>query len=151
MSLPSFLAHAVKLEYEAEKIYRETAELITRMDPSHAGEFFKEMAGYAKQHLDSIMHRAGITDITELPQVGYIWGTDPVPESIAPPPAADSGIDLDDAMALALDAERRAAAFYAEVATTSLDPIVKVLANTFAAEEREHVLALERFMGAKPY
>ncbi len=151
MSLQSFLAHAIKLEHEAETIYRKSAEIINAIEMPDSAAFFLEMAGYAKRHLEEIMRRAGLTEMPELPPLAYVWGNNPAPETITPAPTAGSCLNLDEAMALALSAERRAEAFYAEVAATSPAAEVRALAEAFAAEEREHVLALERFMGSKPY
>lgn len=59
-------------------------------------------------------------------------------------------LDLEGAIGLALAAERRGVSFYAAIGQTASDPQVKLLAEEIAGEEREHVLALERFMAWKP-
>jgi rubrerythrin len=151
MNLDTFLAHAVKLEHEAAVIYAKSAEVVTAAENQDAAAFFSEMAGYANVHLSDVMARAGYNDVSELPQVSYQWGNNSAPESMNPIPASGEIIDLDSAMSRALDAERRAVVFYEEAAQSSLDPKVRALALEFATEERGHVLALERFMGLKPY
>lgn len=151
MNLATFLAHAVRLESEAECIYRQSAEALDPAQYADAVAFFGEMAGYARQHLEETMSRAGMNDLTSLPAAGYVWDGAAAPESVELPSTGDAVLDLDRAMSLALAAERRAAAFYAQVADAAGEPAVTALAETFAAEERAHVLALERFMGDKPY
>lgn len=151
MNLASFLAHAAKLEYEAERTYLKLTEMIDSLEHKDAVAFFHEMAGYAAQHCQEVMTLAGIADISELPQSGYSWPTGAPPESVSPLPVIGETIDLDRAMEMALTAERGAVQFYEQAASSSSDPEVKTLAEAFAVEERGHVLALERFMGCKPY
>ncbi len=151
MDLCTFLAHAVKLEHEAAIIYTKSAEVVSAAKNQDAAAFFCEMAGYANSHLKDVMTRAGYKDISDLPEMSYQWGNRSAPETLSPIPSSDDIIDLDSAMTMALDAERRAVEFYAGVAASSPDPRIRTLALEFATEERGHVLALERFMGLKPY
>jgi rubrerythrin len=151
MNLSAFIAHAVKLEREAAAIYRKSSEMIDPIKNRDEVAFFQEMAGYAQQHLQEVMKRAGVSEDFLLPAEGYLWGRAPSPEAITPLPTATDLLDLDGAMALALDAECRAVDFYAGVVKTATEAEVLQLAECFVAEERQHVLALERFMGLKPY
>lgn len=151
MNLDTFLAHAVKLENEAAVTYAKSVEVVTAAQNQDAAAFFREMAGYANLHLNDVMRQAGYKDVSDLPQIVYRWGNQAAPETLSPLPVSGEIIDLDSAMTRALDAERRAVVFYEETAQSSADPRVRALALEFAAEEREHVLALERFMGSKPY
>jgi len=52
---------------------------------------------------------------------------------------------------LALVAKRNAAEWYEAIAEAATDRDVRTLAVEFALEERLHVLALERFLGRRPY
>ena len=131
-------------------MYQKTSLALDQAGNHDVAAFFRKMAGYAKHHLHEVMNRAGIADISELPKLGYLWGIGSTPESIDLPQSAANIIDLDKAMALALRAERLAVVFYSEVAKSSSDPEVRRLAEEFAAEERDHVLALECFIGDKP-
>lgn len=151
MNLDTFLAHAVKLEHEATMIYAKSAELAAAADNQDGAAFFREMKQYAEMHLHDVMARAGFKDVSELPQMAYEWGNSSAPESLNSTPASGEIVSLDSAMAMALDAENRAVEFYDGAAQSSPDPKVKALGLEFAAEERGHVLALERFMGLKPY
>lgn len=151
MTLDSFLAHAIKLEYEAETVYRRSAEIIDAEQNAHAVAFFREMAGYAQLHAEDVRRRAGRAGIASLPETAFVWDKGAAPESIAPAPVLGDIIDLDSAMKMALAAEQRSANFYASVAGSAADPEVRRLAEEFASEERAHVLAIEQFMGLKPY
>ena len=97
------------------------------------------------------MQRAGMTEVSALPESGYVWGSGAGPESLSPLPVAGDVVDLDSAMINALKAESGAVAFYEHIAQSSSEAEVRMLAGTFAVEERAHVLALERFLGRKPY
>jgi rubrerythrin len=55
-------------------------------------------------------------------------------------------MDLDYAMQLSLDSEQRGFEFYDEIARTTEDPEIRMMAVEFAAEEAEHVAELKRWM-----
>jgi len=150
MDRTSFLAHAIQLEDEAERIYRRSAEVIDPAVNPEAAAFFREMAGYANHHLAEIMELAGIKDIAGVAPASP-YGEGGAPEALSPAPVSGDVIDLDSAMAMALAAERRAATFYEAIAAAAKDSQVAELAARFAEEEGGHVLALERFQGLKPY
>jgi len=150
MDLDTFLAHAVKLEHEAVETYERFAARATNV-PEDTAVFLKEMAHYARLHLGEILDHAGCRHADELPPRAYLWGDQAGPEALTALLSSGDAIDLDRAMTLAHEAERRAAHFYEGAAEASADPRVNALAREFAAEEHRHVLALERFMGLKPY
>jgi rubrerythrin len=55
-------------------------------------------------------------------------------------------MDLDYAMQLSLESEQRGFDFYDEIARTTEDPEIRVMAVEFAAEEAEHVAELKRWI-----
>lgn len=146
MNLATFLAHAVKLEWEAQKHYQNLAEVMQELHSHEVAAFFHEMVGFSTRHFHEAMQRAGFSDISELPDIDYQW-----PAEMAPEVLSGNIVDLDRAMQLSLEAERRGADFYAGIAARSTDPEVRHIASTFAAEEREHEQALLRFIGVQPY
>ncbi len=149
MDLPTFLAHAVRLELDAEQAYLQLIELMQERGNRDATEFFREMAGYSRLHRETAMRRAGFNDLAEIPELIAAW---PASQSESPNlKDAEGPLDLDDATYLALAAEQRGVSFYTSVAQAASDPQTRQLAEEFAAEERGHVLALERFLGLKPY
>ena len=150
MDLDTFLAHAVKLEHEAVETYERFAARATDL-PEDTAAFLKEMARFARLHLEEILECAGCRHVNELPPRTYLWGDWAGPEALTALLNSEEAIDLEQAMTLAHEAERRAALFYESTAEASADPRVNALAREFAAEEQRHVLALERFMGLKPY
>lgn len=146
MNLATFLAHAVKLEWEALKHYRNLAEAMQGLGSQEVAAFFRQMAEISSSHYQEALCRAGFADISDLPDLDYQWPAGRVPEVV------DGNIlDLETAMQLSLQAEQRGIDFYAGVAAAVADPEVRRIAAAFAAEEREHELALLRFIGELPY
>lgn len=148
MGLRHFLLQAARLERDAELVYRRSTVLAHLQGKSDAAAFFAEMAEYSRRHLEDALTRAGVADPADLPPPEIPAGSSPE--------AIDTGrldaiTELDEAMALALEAERRGLAFYQAEARGSSDAGTREIAATFADEERDHVLALERFLGLKPY
>lgn len=150
MNLDTFFVHAVRLEHESVATYGRLASLAGGMPPDVTA-FLEEMAYFARLHLDEILGHAGRRGVDDLPASGYQWGKRPGPETLVVRWASGKIPDLGRVMRLAHDAERRAARFYASVATAAEDDRVARLASHCAREEHQHMLTLERFMGLKPY
>ena len=150
MDIQIFLAHAVKLEFETEEAYLKLLDIMAAQGNRDVAEFFREMADFSRLHGEAAKVRAGFDDSTDIHGIIDSWSgsrTNEIPNlnDFASP------LDLDGAMSLALANERRGVSFYQEVATTTPDTETRLLAEEFAAEERGHVLALERFFGLEPY
>lgn len=149
MDVCTFLAHAVKLELETEEAYLKLVELMKVLRNHDAAEFFGEMAGFCSLHRDTAMRRAGFDDSTDIHSIVASW-----PGSNTEKPNlkdSEGPFDLDGVMSLAHAAEMCAVVFYEEIARTTADLQIRLHAEEFAAEERGHVLAIERFFGRKPY
>ncbi|MDX8400678.1 MAG: hypothetical protein R8K20_10595 [Gallionellaceae bacterium] len=149
MELNIFLAHAVTLEQETEEAYLELVELMVAKGHSEAAHFFREMAAYCGLHRIEAMKRAGFNEFTEIHRLisfsqGYNFELPDVGD-------AKGVLDLDGAMTVALAAEKRGAFFYEEVAKKAINPQTRCHAEEFAAEERGHVLKIERFFGIQAY
>ncbi len=150
MDVHIFLAHTVKLEFETEEAYLKLEDLMTKQGNRDVAEFFGEMAGFSRLHGQSAMQRAGFDDSTDIHGIIDSWSGNDTSE-IPDMQNFSSPVDLDGAMALALETERHGVTFYEDVARTTSDSETRLLAEEFAEEERGHVLALERFFGLKPY
>ena len=141
-----FLAHAVELEREAARRYEELAESIRAYGDAEVEKFFRKMAAFSRKHLALAMERGGFRHLPALTDEAYLW-----PDGISPEQfdwiGVDAMIDVNSALDLALDGERRGHAFYADIASTTADPEVRVMAEEFAAEEAEHVAELEKWIG----
>ena len=150
MEIRIFLAHAVHLEFETEVAYLKLVDLMTAQGNDDVAVFFREMAGFSRLHRDDAMRRAGFDDSTDIRGIIDSWSGSDTAET---PNLQDfdRSLDLDGAMTLALATERHGVSFYEEVARTTTNAQTRLLAEEFAAEERGHVLALERFFGLEPY
>ncbi|GBL45186.1 observed by proteomics Citation: proteomics from VerBerkmoes et al. (2003) unpublished [Sulfuriferula multivorans] len=141
-----FLAHAVELEREAARRYEELADSMRTDGNAAVEKFFRKMAVFSRKHLALAMERGGFRQLPVLAAEGYSW-----PDGISPEQfdwiGVDCMIDVNNALDLALDGERRGHAFYADIASTTGDPEVRMMAQEFAAEEAEHVAELEKWIG----
>jgi rubrerythrin len=137
-----FLAHAVELEREAARRYEELAESMTNAE---AGKFFQKMAAFSRKHLALAVERGGFRQLPALAVEEYIW-----PDGVSPEQfdwiGVDTMMDVNSALELALDGERRGHAFYAGVVAVTHDPEVKAMAREFADEEAEHVAELGKWI-----
>jgi len=143
-----FLAAAIRLERDSALRYDELADAITGHGQAEVVTFFRQQALYSRRHLQQAENRIGKRDAWDGVEAekaaapgafAFPGGDSPEAAAIW---AADAHLSVDDAMALALDAEEKGRAYYAKVAETTQDPEVRTLADTFAEEEAEHVRAL---------
>ena len=146
-TLPEFLAHAIALEHEAAERYLELADMMEahRNDPVSA--LFRDMVGYSRMHHDSIVERARSVQLPTLRSWQFRWRQ---PPEAGGDEAFDSTLDAYSALRYARENEARALDYYASVGQQSSDPEVKRLAGEFAAEETEHVEALEDWLARTP-
>jgi len=142
-----FLAHAVRLEREAARRYEELAAAMQTHGNRELTQFFVRMAHYSRLHLQEATARSGFRELPPLAEGDYQW-----PDGIAPETMDWAGVDalMDPrtALQLALDSERRGLAYYESIAVISPDRELRALAATFAAEEAQHVAALEKLLAA---
>ena len=151
MDLDTFFAHAIKLEQDAVETYEKLTSLLAEDVTRDLGAFFQEMTHYARLHLSEVRGYANFQAFPDTSHHPYFWGNQAGPESIIIPAEGLKALGLEQAIALAHDAESRAAAFYERAAQVTPDLRVTALACQFAAEEHGHMLALDRFLGIKPY
>lgn len=144
-----FLAHAITLEREAARRYEELAAAMGTEGNAELRRFFTEMAGYSRKHLAEAVARGGFREVPELAPGEFQW-PDGVSPEVADWVGVDASLDARGALKLALDSECRCQAWYAAVAATTPDAELKALAQEFAAEEAEHMVALEKRLTALP-
>lgn len=144
-----FLAHAIALEREAARRYEELAAAMGTEGNAELRRFFTEMAGYSRKHLAEAVARGGFREVPALAPDEFQW-PDGVSPEVADWVGVDASLDARGALKLALDSEHRCHAWYAAVAVTTPDAELKALALEFAAEEAEHMVALEKRLHALP-
>lgn len=142
-TLPEFLAHAIALEREAAERYLELADMMEAHRNDTVARLFRDMVRYSRLHHDSIVERAGTTVLPKLGAWEYKWRE---PPEAGGDEAFDYTLNAYDALRYARENEVRAMDYYAGAGQSSSDPEVKRLAAEFAAEETEHVEAIEDWL-----
>jgi rubrerythrin len=139
---------AMAIEREAAERY---AELAARMDKD--GNFpvaalFRMLAMLEAKHLEELERRTVGMDLPPL-DADYSWCDSEAPETVGRQLVA-RGITQQRALAIALQAEKRARAFFEQAARVVQDPEVRALAHEMAAEEAGHELLLQRMLMRMP-
>lgn len=141
----NFLMHAIRLESAAAQRSDELADAMQTWGNRDVEAFFRRMAEYSRSHLLDALARAGLRQVSELPAEGYDW-----PDGVDPESADWWGVDglmgIEQAIENALEGERRGLAYYEGIAAGTSNPRLRLLAEEFAAEEREHVAEMERVL-----
>jgi rubrerythrin len=142
-ALPQFLAHAIALEREAAERYLELADMMEAHRNDAVSALFRDMVRYSRLHHDSIVARAVGTALPSIGPWDYLWR---YPPEAGGDEAFDPALKAYDALRYARVNEERAMQYYSEVGLGSSDPEVRRLAAEFAAEETEHVQALDDWL-----
>lgn len=146
-TLAEFLAHAIALEQEAAERYAELADMMEAHNNLETAAVFRDMARFSTMHGDEIKQRARALELPKLLSWQYRWKT---------PPEVGDDNDIHylmtpyHALRYARDNEIRGMEYYSSAATGSDDAEVKRLGADFAAEEREHVEALDKWIAKTP-
>ncbi|CAO3413722.1 ferritin-like domain-containing protein [Azospirillum doebereinerae] len=144
-----FLAHACVLEEDAANRFSDLSEAMKTYGNQEVAAFFGQMAKFSRLHLADARARSGFRTLPDLKPEEFQW-----PDGESPESASMEGshylMTVEYALELALDSEKRGQAFYAEVAKTTTDSEVRMMAEEFAAEEAEHVAQLEVWVARHP-
>jgi len=131
-SAAQLYAHAIAMERESVRQYRELAARMRDLGHEALAELLASFAQFESEHLRALERRtAGL----ELPPVQ---------------PATLLSLDVAGALAprqvlaAVLAAERRAHAFFETIVITAADPALRNLARELALEEAEHIAVIER-------
>ena len=146
-TLPEFLAHAIALEHEAAERYLELADMMEAHRNDDVSALFRDMVRFSRMHHDSIVERARGVALPTLRSWQYRWTH---PPEAGGEEAFDYTLDAYSALTYARENEARALDYYSTVGQQSSEPEVKRLAAEFAAEETEHVEALDDWLARTP-
>jgi len=146
-ALPEFLAHAVALEQEAAERYLELADMMEAHRNDAVSAVFRSMTRFSQMHRDSIAIRVGSIKLPQLKSWEYRWRS---PPEVGGEEGFDYLIEPYNALKYARANELRAMQYYREVAAQATDAEVRRLAGEFAAEESEHVAALDKWIEITP-
>jgi len=141
-SAAELYVHAMAIEREAAARYGEFATRMADQGNEELARVFGRLAAFESEHLKALQRR---TDGVALPRLAadYRWLDAGAPETAA----HDLIFRLmtpRQALAIALQAEKRARAFFQHVQREAGDPALRALAKEMAAEEAEHMGLLER-------
>ncbi|HXM80578.1 MAG TPA: ferritin family protein [Burkholderiales bacterium] len=148
-STQELYAHAIAIEREAAERYGELAGRMADEGRDELATVFDMLARMEAEHLEALERR---TDDTALPAIApaqYQWLDAGAPETAARE-LIFRLMTPRQALAIALEAERRAQAFFERVFSTADDPALRALAREMAAEEQEHVALIERLLERTP-
>jgi rubrerythrin len=144
-TVEEFLAHAIRLEEEAATRLGDLSHAMKIYGNDDSAAFFGKLAYFSRLHLAQARARAGYHDIPEIAPDQFEWPEGESPEATSME-ASHYLMDLAYAMELSLESEQRGFDFYDEIARTTEDPEIRVMAVEFAAEEAEHVAELKRWI-----
>ena len=142
-------AHAIAIEREAAERYSELAERMDDEGRDELARVFGELARLEAEHLDTLERRTAGLALPEIPADRYRWLEHGAPET-APHDLVFRLMTPRQALAIALDAELRAQAFFEHVCVSAPDPALRALAREMAAEERSHVDLVSRMFESTP-
>ena len=135
-------AHAIAIETEAAERYSDLGDAMAEQGQHSVAVLFFMLSSFEARHLRELTRR---TAGRVLPKVKaeYSWR-----EGEAPDPvnfdACVGQITPQRALLMALDAEKRAKAFFEHAARVTKDPATRALAREMAEEEAEHMILVQR-------
>ena len=149
MNPPALYAHAIAIEREAVERYSEFAERMDDLGNQAAAEIFALLARLETEHLEALLaHSAGMT-LPALDDREYRWLDGPAPETAARE-LVFRLMTPRHALEIALQGEKRAAAFFESVIMTADDAMLRALAREMAGDEGDHIAMLEKLLERTP-
>jgi rubrerythrin len=149
MDALTLYAHAIAVEREAVAQYSEFAERMADLGNEAAAEVFATLARMEAEHLEALLARTEGVALPALAGHEYRWLEGAAPETAARE-LVFRLMTPRHALAIALQGEKRAAAFFESVIVTADDPMLRALAREMAADEGDHILMLEKLLEATP-
>jgi rubrerythrin len=148
-SAPELYAHAIAIEREAQARYGELAQHMSDLGNEAVATAFGKLAAMEAEHLRTLLARTDHVPLPELQADEYRWLDAGAPETAARE-LVFRLMTPHLALEIALDAEKRAQAFFEYLYRTAKDPALHALAQEMAMEEKEHVEAVERLLAGTP-
>jgi rubrerythrin len=146
-TLEEFMAQALAMEREAAQRYGEMADAMETHNNREVAQLFRTMAGYEAKHAETIMAEMNWQEAPGVPPGA--WPAMESPEMI-PSDAVHYLMHPWHALELALAAEQRAEAFFAELARAATNASIRGAAIALREEEAEHVALVKRWMAKVP-
>jgi rubrerythrin len=146
-NLDDLMGQALAIERAAAERYAEFADAMETHNNREVAQLFRTMAQYEAKHAEQIMAEMGWVEIPAMP--AGAWSSMEPPESVA---FEDVHYLMQPwhALQLALAAEQRAEAFFAELVSVAKDGPVRAAALQLQQEEREHVELVKSWIAKVP-
>ena len=138
-------AHAIAIEREAADTYAEFAQRMDDFGNEDVAKLFRTLAVFEAEHLDTLEARTMGVTVPKIEPGAYAWLDAGAPETSARE-LVYRLLTPRQALAIALEAERRAHKFFTDVRATADDPGLRALAQEMAAEEQGHIAMVEQAM-----
>lgn len=148
-TLADVMAQALAMEREAVQRYNALADVMEVHHNRDVGALFRKMAQIEAKHAEQIMAEMGWTDSADEPVAALSPFAGDGPESV-PEDAVHYLMWPWHALQLALSAEQRAEAFFADLAATAPSDAVRDAALRMRDEEREHVALITAWITRTP-
>ncbi len=144
-SLSELLVHALAMEYEAMQSYKELAELMQQSGNPEVAKLFAKMSDIEAKHAASIDEQLSGFYLPNLTPWEYRWSELEAPENINRA-HLHPHMTPRQALSLALDNEKRAYEFFADIQNNCSNERVRELAADLAVEEKQHVAWVEQWL-----
>lgn len=148
-SLEDLMGQALTMEREAVARYEELADMMETHNNAEVAALFRKMAGYEQLHVEQILADMGWAADVVVPRHSGIWSSPESPE-VVPIEEMHYLMHPWHALQLALSAEQRAEAFFAEMAGTAATEAVRAAAEEMRKEEAEHVALVREWLAKVP-
>jgi rubrerythrin len=148
-SLEDLMGQALTIEREAVARYEELADMMETHNNLEVAALFRKMAGYEQLHVEQILADMGWAADVVVPRHSGIWSSPESPE-VVPIEEMHYLMHPWHALQLALSAEQRAEAFFAEMAGTAATEAVRAAAEEMRQEEAEHVALVREWLAKVP-
>ena len=142
-------AHALAIEREAAERYAELAQRMDDLGNDDVAQLFRRLAVFEAEHLDTLERRTSGVPVPQIAPGEYAWMDAGAPETVARE-LVFRLLTPRHALGIALEAERRAQQFFAEVKATAADPALRALAQEMAMEEAGHIAMVEQVLAKTP-
>ena len=147
-SAAELYVHAIAIEREAAERYAEFAARMADEGNDEVAAVFRKLAAFEAEHLAALLNR---TQGVALPALSsdYSW-LDAGPPETAAHDLVFRLMTARQAVAIALQAERRAFAFFSHVRRIASDPALRALAREMAMDEEQHIVELADLLARTP-
>lgn len=143
------LVHAYQMEIEAQDRYTYLADLMEVHNNPDLVKLFRKLSWVEGLHAKHILEQMGEEDDKDPQPHELKWEGGESPEAFDLA-EADYLMSPNGALKLALEAEKNAYKFFADIVETTTDADMKTLAVEFAAEEKEHVELMQAELAKYP-